>query len=133
MTNSASSANFHFLQGQERRMVASDSFAEFLREQLAPLGRLTMRRMFGKTGVFCDGLMFAMVTDDTLYFRVDAQNREAFGEAAAFPPLSYAKGGRSIDLAFWRAPERLWDEPDELVTWARTALAAARRIAAKRG
>ena len=39
-------------------MVASASFAEFLREQLAPLGRVTMRRMFGKTGVFCDGLMF---------------------------------------------------------------------------
>ena len=36
-------------------MVASDSFAEFLREQLAPLGRITLRRMFGKTGVFCDG------------------------------------------------------------------------------
>jgi len=36
-------------------MAASDSFAEFLREQLAPLGHLTMRRMFGKTGVFCDG------------------------------------------------------------------------------
>jgi DNA transformation protein and related proteins len=40
-------------------MVASDSFAEFLREQLAPLGRVTMRRrMFGATGVFCNGLMF---------------------------------------------------------------------------
>jgi len=51
-------------------MVASDGFAEFLREQLAPLGRVTMRRMFGKTGVFCDRLMFGMVTDDTLYFRV---------------------------------------------------------------
>jgi DNA transformation protein and related proteins len=114
-------------------MVASDSFAEFLREQLTPLGRLTTRRMFGKTGVFCDGLMFAMVTDDTLYFRVDDHNREAFAEAADFPPLNYAKGGRLIDLAFWRAPERLWDEPDELVTWARTALAAARRVAAKRG
>ena len=36
-------------------MVASEYFAEFLREQLAPLGRVTMRRMFGKTGVFCDG------------------------------------------------------------------------------
>jgi DNA transformation protein and related proteins len=114
-------------------MVASDSFAEFLREQLAPLGRVTMRRMFGKTGVFCDGLMFAMVTDDTLYFRVDDHNREAFGEAAAFPPLNYAKGDRIIDLAFWPAPERLWDEPDELIVWARTALGAARRVAAKRG
>ena len=113
-------------------MVASDGFAEFLREQLASLGHVTMRRMFGKTGVFCDGLMFAMVTDDTLYFRVDEHNRAVFKEAASFPPLNYQKKGSSIDLSFWRAPERLLDEPDEFVTWARTALAAARRVAAKR-
>ena len=87
-------------------MVASDSFAEFLREQLAPLGRVRMRRMFGKTGVFCDGLMFGMVTDNTLYFRVDDDNRAAFQEAASFPPLNYRKKGETIDLSFWRAPER---------------------------
>ena len=57
-------------------MVASAGFAEFLREQLAPLGRVTTRRMFGKTGVFCNGLMLGMVNDDTLYLRVDDQNRE---------------------------------------------------------
>jgi DNA transformation protein len=109
-------------------MVASDSFADFLREQLAPLGRVTLRRMFGKTGVFCDGLMLAMVRDDVLYVRVDDGNRTAFKEAEAFPPLNYAKKGGTIDLAFWRVPERLFDDPDEFVTWAR----AARRVAAKR-
>jgi DNA transformation protein len=114
-------------------MVASDSFAEFLREQLAPLGRVTMRRMFGKTGVFCDGLMLAMVTENTLYFRVDDGNRAAFKEAEAYPPLNYGKQGRTIDLSFWRAPERLFDEPDDLIAWARAALAAAQRVAAKRG
>jgi DNA transformation protein len=113
-------------------MVASDSFAEFLREQLAPLGHITTRRMFGKTGVFCDGLMLGMVRDDTLYVRVDDHNRAAFKEAEAFPPLNYEKKGASIDLAFWRAPERLFDEPDELVAWARAALGAARRVAAQR-
>jgi DNA transformation protein len=112
-------------------MVASDSFAEFLREQLAPLGRVTMRRMFGKTGVFCDGVMLGMVTDNTLYLRVDDHNRAPFKEAEAFPPLNYEKQGSTIDLSFWRAPERLCDEPDELVTWARIALAAASRVAAK--
>jgi DNA transformation protein len=113
-------------------MVASDGFAEFLRDQLAPLGRIAMRRMFGKTGVFCDGFMLAMVRDNTLYFRVDDDNRAAFKEAGSFPPLNYAKKGETIDLSFWRAPERLFDEPDELVAWARAALAAARRVAAKR-
>ena len=113
-------------------MVASDSFAEFLREQLAPLGRVTTRRMFGKTGVFCDGVMLGMVTENMLYLRVDGHNRALFKEAEASPPLNYEKGGSTIDLSFWRAPERLFDEPDELVEWARAALAAARRVAAKR-
>jgi DNA transformation protein and related proteins len=114
-------------------MVASDSFADFLREQLAPLGPIAMRHMFGKTGVFCDGVMLAMIRDNTLYFRVDDDNKAAFREAEAFPPLNYEKGGGSIDLAFWRAPERLFDEPDELVAWARLALAAARRVSQNRG
>jgi DNA transformation protein and related proteins len=113
-------------------MVASETFADFLREQLAPLGRISLRRMFGKTGVFCDGVMLAMVSENTLYFRVDDQNRATFKEAEAFPPLNYAKKGQTIDLAFWRAPERLFDEPDELMAWARAALAAAHRVAAVR-
>jgi DNA transformation protein len=113
-------------------MVASASFAEFLLEQLAPVGHVTMRRMFGKTGVFCDGVMLGMVTDNTLYFRVDDGNREAFKEAEAFPPLNYKKQGNMIDLAFWRVPERLFDESGELVSWARAALAAAHRVAAMR-
>lgn len=113
-------------------MVASDSFAEFLGEQFAPLGRITMRRMFGKTGVFCNGFMLGMVRDNTLYFRVDDHNRATFKEAEAFPPLNYEKKGEAIDLAFWRAPERLFDEPDELLAWARLAMSAAQRVAAKR-
>jgi DNA transformation protein len=113
-------------------MVASDSFADFLREQLAPLGHVTMRRMFGKTGVFCDRLMLGIVSDDALYFRVDDHNRTVFKESETLPPLNYVKKGSTIDLAFWRAPERLFDEPDELLAWARAALAAARRVAAKR-
>jgi DNA transformation protein len=112
-------------------MVATSEFAEFLREQLAPLGPLTLRRMFGKTGVFCDGVMLGMVTENTLYFRVDDGNRAAFEEAAAAPPLNYRKQGELIDLSFWRVPDRLFDEPDGLIEWAREALAAARRVAAK--
>ena len=114
-------------------MVASTEFASFLRDQLAPLGYVTVRRMFGKSGVFCEGVMLGMVTENVLYFRVDDLNREAFKEAAAFPSLNYMKGGRSIDLSFWRAPERLYDEHEEFIAWARQALAAAHRVAARRG
>ena len=78
------------------------------------------------------GAMFAMVAYNTLYFRVDAGNRTAFQEAESEPPLNYEKQGQTIDLSFWRAPDRLFDEPDELLAWARLALTAAHRVAAKR-
>lgn len=111
-------------------MAASDGFIEFLRDQLAPLGPIAPRRMFGATGLFCEGVMFGVIAEDALYLRIDDLNRAAFKEAESFPPLSYEKQGRTIDLSFWRVPHRLFDEPDELIDWARAGLAAAHRVAA---
>ena len=113
-------------------MVADIDFERFLQEELAPLGYVTTRRMFGKTGLFCDGVMFAMVADKALYLRVDDQNRSIFEEAESAPALGYVKNGRTIDLAFWRVPDRLFDEHDELIAWSHAALGAAQRVAAKR-
>ena len=105
---------------------------EYIRELFQNFRPVVVRRMFGGAGIFCDGLMFGMVTENMLYLRVDDHNRAAFKEAESFPPLNYEKKGCTIDLSFCRAPERLFDEPDELVTWARAALAAARRVAVRR-
>jgi DNA transformation protein and related proteins len=106
-------------------------FGEFLLEQLAPLGLVALRRMFGGRGVFCDGLMFGIVADDMLFLKVDAVNRPTF-EAEGLEPLTYEAKGRTIVLPYWQIPERLLDEPDEMLVWAREALAAARRGAASK-
>ncbi|TWT12654.1 TfoX/Sxy family protein [Reyranella sp. CPCC 100927] len=113
-------------------MPAGHGFTDFLFEQLTPLGHITARRMFGKTGVFCDGVMLGMIAENTLYLRVDDHSRAFFQEASTSAPLNYKKAGTTIDLAFWRIPDRLIDEPEELVAWARVALAAAKRVSARR-
>lgn len=119
-----------------RIVTATADFAEFLRESLEPLGPIAMRRMFGKTGVFCDGCMLGMVRSNTLYLRVDEINREFFSQAQSgfdpLLPLDYVKQGVTIELAFWRTPDRLLDDLEELRSWAAAALAAARRVAARR-
>ncbi|HJZ45496.1 MAG TPA: TfoX/Sxy family protein, partial [Hyphomicrobiaceae bacterium] len=44
---------------------------------------------------------------------------------------SYAARGKTVTMgAYWRVPERLFDDPDEMLEWARAALAAGRRAAA---
>ena len=88
--------------------------------------------MFGTTGVFCDGLMIGIVSDDVFYMRVDDLNRDVFIAAEAGAPYTYVKQGETVPLAFLRAPERILDDSSELLALTRESLSAAERIAARR-
>jgi DNA transformation protein and related proteins len=111
-------------------MAVSESLVALLREQLEPLGHITLKRMFSGAGVYCDGVIFALILRDTLHFKVDDSNRAAYA-AEGMTPFTYRTRGKTVEMgAYWRVPERLLDEPEEMLTWARGALAAGRRAAA---
>jgi len=111
-------------------MAVSESLVALLEEQLEPLGRIAFRRMFSGAGVYCDGVIFALILRDTLHFKVDDGNRAAY-RAEGMEPFSYEAQGRIRQLgAYWRVPERLYDEPDAMLEWAGAALAAGRRAEA---
>ena len=113
-------------------MAVSESLVALLQEQLEPLGHIAFRRMFSGAGVYCDGTIFGLILRDALHFRVDDRNRAAY-EAEGMAPFSYEAQGKVRQLgAYWRVPERLFDEPDEMIEWARAALAAGRRSAAEK-
>lgn len=104
-----------------------------LRDLLADLTRpipgVVLRRMFGGVGLFADGLMFAILIGDDLYLKVDADSAAAF-DAEDLPPFRYArKDGMAVLTSYRRAPERLFDDSDEFLDWARVAVATARRVA----
>src|SRR5215813_13273969 len=112
-------------------MAPSADFLEFVKDQLRGLGRITTRRLFSGAGLYCDGQIFALILRDTLYFKVDDGNRPAY-EAEGLAPFSYQAGGRTRTIgAYWQVPERLFDDSDEMLEWARGALAASYRAAAK--
>ncbi len=111
-------------------MSASTDFVDHVLELLAGLGTVHARRMFGGAGLSLDGITFAIVADETLWLRADETSKAAF-EAEHCEPFGYdTKDGRRVVMSYWRAPERLLDEPDELVQWSRTALGVARNAAA---
>lgn len=107
-------------------MPVSDGYVELLQDLLSDLGPITARRMFSGVGLFAGGVMFAIVIDDVLYLKADAATRGAF-EAEGLAPFSYARSGRAVALSYWRAPERLLDDRDEMLGWAARALGAARQ------
>ena len=107
-------------------MATSPGFQAFLEELFAPVGGVSLRRMFSGHGVFRDGLMFGLVIKDVLYLKTDAATEAAFA-AEGSAPFTYTAKGREVRTSHWRVPERLLDEPDEFAEWARTAVAAAKR------
>jgi DNA transformation protein len=108
-------------------MAVSPEFLAHLEELLAGLGRLRVKKMFGGASLSVDDAAFALVFGETLYLKVDDDNRAAF-DAEGSAPFTYAmKDGRTGILHYWSLPERALDDPDEAVRWARLGLEAAWR------
>jgi DNA transformation protein and related proteins len=103
-------------------MSANDATVAYLADVLAPLGRITAKRMFGGAGIYCDGVIFALMIEDVVYLKADGDSAKAYA-AEGMAPFSYeTKDGRRSVMSYWRAPERLFDDSDAFVDWARTAL-----------
>jgi DNA transformation protein len=103
------------------------SFQDHLADLFAPLGGVVFRRMFGGLGIFRDGRMFALVAGDVLYMKADAATSPSYAAEGSGPFVYAGMRGKATAMAYWQVPERLLDDPDEFVAWARAAFAVALR------
>ncbi|HZP19183.1 MAG TPA: TfoX/Sxy family protein [Bauldia sp.] len=105
----------------------ASGFQAQLEELFAPLGGVTFRRMFGGIGIFREGIMFALVSGDTLYLKADDVTSPAYAAEGSAPWTYPGMRGKATAMPYWRLPDRLLDEPEEFVAWARAAFAVAER------
>lgn len=104
----------------------SQSFRTFALEQLRRI-RLDIRArsMFGGVGIYAGDLFFALIADDTLYFKVDDSNRLLF-EARGLGP--FRPGGPTGEvMQYYEVPEDVLEDPEALRPWADAAIEVARR------
>jgi len=113
-------------------MSANDELLEILKDALGRIGTVNGRRMFGGVGVYFDGTFFAIIDDGTIYLKTSDETRQTF-EAEGSRAFSYmTKTGLAELHSYWRLPERLLDDADELRDWARTSIAAANSAASQK-
>jgi DNA transformation protein and related proteins len=113
-------------------MFTGSALVKHLMDVLRPLGGVAARRMFSGAGLFRDGVMFALISDEVLYLKANVTTIPAF-EAESLGPFTYGtKNGDRVLTSYWRAPERLLDDDEEMRDWCRRAADAGRQAPTKR-
>ncbi len=107
-------------------MSRRHEFLELVLDQMAALGAISERAMFGGHGLYCNGLFIAIVTRDKLYFKADAKSQPRF-EARGLPRFQYQARGKAVQLLYYEAPPEVYEDAQAMLDWGQLALAAAVR------
>jgi len=111
-------------------MSVSADYLTYVADQLASFARVRTRRMFGAVGLYADDIFFALIDNDTLYFKVDDSNRPDYAARGCEPFRPFAD--ETISLSYFTVPPEVIEDSDELKLWARKAHAAALAKAAQK-
>ena len=90
------------------------------------MGPVRARPMFGGHGLYLDDLMFALLDGGAMWLKGDDLNRGLYldGGGRAF---TYRRQGKDIAMSYYSVPDEVWLDRDTLISWAESALAAAKR------
>ena len=96
-------------------------YRTWLIEMFAPLGEISVRRVFGYNGLYLGDAMFGLVAAERIYLKTNEASRQAF-EHEGSTALTYTTGDGELHVtSYWEIPGVLYDEPEKLVRWARLA------------
>ena len=106
-----------------------NEFADYVMELMADWATVSARKMFGGYGLYREGLMFALIADDELFFKTDAGNVTQFEQVGSHP-FVYRNQTRTVQMSYWSAPEASLESPAEMSAWCQSAYGAALRAQA---
>jgi DNA transformation protein and related proteins len=107
-----------------RHMPVNDDFLQYVLEQLAGLGRVTPRRMFGGVGLYHDAKFFGLIAGGTVYFKVNDSNRGEY-EAHGMDRFRPYPDKPELSMTYYAVPADTLEDADECAVWARKSVAIA--------
>lgn len=106
-------------------------FASYVVDMLQTMGPVYSKKMFGGHGIFLEGLMFALIADNELFLKTDAESEGDF-RGRGLQPFTYNKKGKLIKMSYYQAPEEAMEDSDIMNEWGNKGYTAALRAAMKR-
>ena len=113
-------------------MSFDEGLYAWVQEALEPMGRVTMRKMMGGATLYLDGTVFAILVDDGIWLKSDAE-ADAIWDAEGCEKFSVTFRDGKVDVMnYRRAPLDVYDDAEAMRRWAALAVEAGVRGAAKR-
>ncbi|MDT8300219.1 MAG: TfoX/Sxy family protein [Sedimentisphaerales bacterium] len=109
-------------------MPVSDEFIDYVIDQLAGWAYVSVRKMFGGAGLYCDGKMFGLIADDVAYLKVDDSNREDFIKAGSSPFNPFPEKAKTTVMPYYEIPADILEDRGQLTAWAERSLSIAKKI-----
>jgi DNA transformation protein len=109
----------------------SDEFLTFVLDQLECVGPVTSKRMFGGAGVYLDGVFFAIIANDVLYFKVGETNKKDYDAAGMGPFRPFPH--KPATIKYYEVPAGVLEDRETLRVWAEKALSVATSKKRKKG
>jgi len=105
-------------------MAVQEQYLSYVLEQLAGLGHVSTRRMFGGVGLYSGEWFFGLIDDDTLFFKTDESNAAEY--QARHMPRFMPPANRPLGpMGYHQVPADIIEDGESLVAWARKAVAVA--------
>jgi DNA transformation protein len=112
-------------------MGVQAQYLAYVLEQLAGLGDLGTRRMFGGVGLYSRGMFFGLIDDDTLFFKTDESNAAQY-QARQMPRFMPPANRPMSPMGYHQVPADIIEDDESLVAWARKSVAVALASQAKK-
>lgn len=95
-------------------MAVSESYRDFVLEQLGRVTPVTGKAMFGGVGIYAQGLFFALIAQDRLYFKVNDTTRPDFERRGMEP---FRPFGEDSAMGYYEVPADVVEDVNHLETW----------------
>lgn len=105
-------------------MAVQPQYLEYVLEQLAALGALRWRRMFGGIGLYREDLFFGLIDDDTLFFKTNESNAAAY-QSRNMPRFMPPTDRPVSPFGYHQVPADVIEDAEVLAEWARKSVAVA--------
>lgn len=101
-------------------MSVSEGFKLFVLDQLRDLELLSTRRMFGAVAIYYDSLIFALINDDNLYFKVGPENVEDYIKAGMSPFKPFED--KPMVMPYYEVPADVLESRKKLIQWVKNLI-----------